>query len=508
MRRIFPAVPDDPPPPTARDPRSANKLRSGAPLLALAAICVIAGAFFFSQIGRGHLVHKDEFRTAERTREMLLCADPLTVHENFVPYFHKPPLYYWLSAPLLAHLPSREFALRFWSAVFALGTLAGTWWLARVVAPEHPWAAVAATALVCANKVFLVLGRLAMLDTGQTALVLATLAATIRARRDPRWWLGAAAFAGTAFLMKSPVAAGLFCASAVFFTLDRQSRAAVRSRYFLWGVVLLVVLAAWWPALETARFGREFVNVFFGNQMTRRFAETPANANARALFPEYARWFLQSWQWAAWPVLAACLAGWIARRFRENRGVILLALIAVAYGAALLRVRPAFERYMLLLIPLLAVLAAVALWTLTEKRFRPLAVCALAALVIFTGTRTETFRLHMSDGFDPRIEDQIPVAEEAGRTLRRGEHLVLLREGGIAAEARLYLFYGNLADTVYSGKRKEWEKTLQSAARFRVPVQGVMGENALPRLKEILPEARVLSQRGDLIHWAYEPAAR
>ena len=466
------------------------------------------GVFFFSQIGRGHFVHRDEFRTAERTREMLLCADPLTVHENFVPYFHKPPLYYWLSAPLLAHLPgSREFALRFWSAFFALGTLGATWWLARAVAPEHPWAAVAAALLVCVNHVFLVLGKLALLDTAQTAFAMATLAAAINARRNPRWWVGAAAFSGMAFLIKSPVAAGLFLTSAVFFACDPQGRRSVCSSAFAWSIALLLVLVVWWPAVETFRFGSEFLATFFGKQMTGRFGDNPGSSHPHALFPQYARWLFQSWHWAAWPVFGAALAGWASQGYRKNRGVILLFIVTLAYGAGLLLVRPAFERYMLVLIPALAVLASVAIWSLTEKRLRLIAVSALALLLAAAATRRELYLFHMDDGFDPRIEEQIPVAVEAGRALKRGEHLVLLREHGVAAEARLYLFYGNLSATVYSGRKKVWEETLASARRFRVPLHGVIGNEFRPRLMELLPEATEVSEHGDLILWAYAPAA-
>ena len=80
-----------------------------------------------------------------------------------------------------------------------------------------------------------------------------------------------------------------------------------------------------------------------------------------------------------------------------------------------------------------------------------------------------------------------------------------MREHGIAAEARLYLFYGNLLSTVYSGRKKDWERTLASAHRRAVPFHGVIGEEFLTRLQELLPEARVISQRGDLIHREFKP---
>lgn len=503
--RSFPSPVHDFPPSANR--HTAPDAR--ASLLVLACICVVAGFFFFSQIGRGHLAHRDEFRTAERTREMLLFPDKLTVHENFVPYFHKPPLYYWLSAPLLAWLPdAREFAVRFWSAAFALGTLAATWWLARAVTPEHPWAAAAAAGFVCVNHLFLVLGRLAMLDTAQAFFVMATLAAALTARRDPRWWLGAAAFAGAAFLIKTPVAAALFFCAAAMCALDGESRRSLCSRRFAGSAALLLLLLAWWPAVETARFGSEFPRVFFGSQMARRFGENHGTSHPRPLFPQYARWLLRSWQWAAWPLLAAAAAGCAARDYRKNRGVLLLGLFTVSYGAGLLFVRPAFERYLLLLVPALAVLASVAIWTLTEKsRLRLPAVCGLALLCAAAAAQPETRRFWMDDGFGPRIEEQIPVAQAVGGALRPGEHLVLLRERGVAAEARLYLFYGNLAATVYCGRQPPWEQTLHRVREGGIPVQGVLGAEFLPRLMDLLPGAHVVSQRGDLIHWAYAPAS-
>jgi len=85
----------------------------------LVMLAVVFGNAFFLLLGRVGLIEPDEGRYAEIPREMLEKGDFITPTLNYVKYFEKPPLHYWLTALSFKSFGLNEFAARF------TGTLAG-----------------------------------------------------------------------------------------------------------------------------------------------------------------------------------------------------------------------------------------------------------------------------------------------------------------------------------------------------------------------------------------------
>jgi len=64
----------------------------------LSILLLVFGVAFFQFLGRIPLINPDEGRYAEIPREMLERGDFITPMLNYVKFFDKPPLHYWLSA--------------------------------------------------------------------------------------------------------------------------------------------------------------------------------------------------------------------------------------------------------------------------------------------------------------------------------------------------------------------------------------------------------------------------
>ena len=62
----------------------------------------------------------DEGRYVEIPREMVASGNYLTPRLNYVKYFEKPVLFYWLEAFSIKLFGLNEFTLRLWPALFAL----------------------------------------------------------------------------------------------------------------------------------------------------------------------------------------------------------------------------------------------------------------------------------------------------------------------------------------------------------------------------------------------------
>ena len=98
--------------------------------------CVVSWLFFLVQ--EGFLVSKDEFITAERSREMLLLGRG-AVRDNFEVSVVKPPLQYWLTTLTLPRFKSPQTAVRIWPLLFGTLTAIATGWLAYLIEPKQPW---------------------------------------------------------------------------------------------------------------------------------------------------------------------------------------------------------------------------------------------------------------------------------------------------------------------------------------------------------------------------------
>jgi 4-amino-4-deoxy-L-arabinose transferase-like glycosyltransferase len=92
----------------------------------------------------------DEARYAEIPREMLALGDWLTPRLNYVLYFEKPPLQYWLSAASMRLFGLYPLAARLPLALATLISLWCAWRLARRLGARQPlWAVfMAATAVL------------------------------------------------------------------------------------------------------------------------------------------------------------------------------------------------------------------------------------------------------------------------------------------------------------------------------------------------------------------------
>ncbi len=89
------------------------------------------GVLYFSLLGARPLANPDEGRYTEIPREMIESGDFVTPRLNGVRYFEKPPLVYWASALGIKVFGLNEFGSRFWSALFAVFGVIGTYLFSR-----------------------------------------------------------------------------------------------------------------------------------------------------------------------------------------------------------------------------------------------------------------------------------------------------------------------------------------------------------------------------------------
>ncbi|MBT3259676.1 MAG: phospholipid carrier-dependent glycosyltransferase, partial [Deltaproteobacteria bacterium] len=125
------------------------------------------------------LLDPDEGRYAEIPREMLESGDFITPRLNYVKYFEKPPLFYWLTAGSMALFGQKEWAVRLVPAVAGFLTLLLIMGLGKRIF-DGPTGVMAAW-IYLTSVIPTVLARLPIID-GVFSLILTATWGT--------WWLG------------------------------------------------------------------------------------------------------------------------------------------------------------------------------------------------------------------------------------------------------------------------------------------------------------------------------
>jgi 4-amino-4-deoxy-L-arabinose transferase-like glycosyltransferase len=86
-------------------------------------IGLIGAVFFISFLGGVHLFDWDEINFAEISREMLLTEEYTRVYVDFLPFWEKPPLFFWLQSSAMSLFGIGEFAARLPNAICGIFTL-------------------------------------------------------------------------------------------------------------------------------------------------------------------------------------------------------------------------------------------------------------------------------------------------------------------------------------------------------------------------------------------------
>ncbi|HKE36928.1 MAG TPA: phospholipid carrier-dependent glycosyltransferase, partial [Candidatus Baltobacteraceae bacterium] len=150
---------------------------------------VIAASLYLIGLGRPALWEPDEGRYAEIAREMVVSGDYVTPRNDWVRYFEKPPLVYWVTAASLKIFGQTEFAVRLQAAAFSVGQVVITAALGETM--FGPAVGLLAGLALALSPLFFAFARFATPDPALAFWMTAGLAAFYKAARSPDVGIGA-----------------------------------------------------------------------------------------------------------------------------------------------------------------------------------------------------------------------------------------------------------------------------------------------------------------------------
>lgn len=418
----------------------------------------------------------DEGRYAGVAWEMLRSDSPMVPLMNGMPYFHKPPLYYWLAQMSFAVFGLNEWAARLPSLLIAWASVAALYAFARRYRGER--FALTAAAVLSTMPFFYGGAQFANTDMSVAGLIALCVLAGVHtalsaAAGQPwrRWALATAAAAGLAVLAKGLIGLVLPGAIVLGWVLLRRDWRGIRA--LLWppaiGMFLLVAVP-WFAYLQWRYPG--FFHYFFIYQQFQRFTLTGFN-NVQPF------WFYPpvlvglTLPWSLW------LGGALRRSFWRHedqdglRGLMLLWLAVIVGFFSI----PSSKLigYVLPALPPLAFLVADLVLPAWEqgRRARVWVSAGVAAALCVTGITVATLKPRGGNG---------PLARQVMTLMQPGDTTVALHQFPFDLGV-----YGNLREPVWVvddwrnpeiPTRDNWRKELYDAAQFEPEVgQGVLVSN-------------------------------
>ncbi|MFA7061685.1 MAG: phospholipid carrier-dependent glycosyltransferase, partial [Pedobacter sp.] len=243
----------------------------------LLALTVVLGIPFLQFLGRLPLIDPDEGRYAEIPREMLEQGDLITPTLNYVKYFEKPPLLYWINAASLKIFGLTEFAARLPSALCGLLTVLATYLIARKLYNRRT--ALFSAIILGTSAGFVLQSRIILTDMLLTFCLTAALGSFIIAsqreerRSSPLPWYLFYLFCALAVLAKGLI--GIVFPVGIIFLyllLTRNRRIISRMRLITGLTLFLTVTVPWFVAVSLRN--PEFVRFFFIHEHFERFTST------------------------------------------------------------------------------------------------------------------------------------------------------------------------------------------------------------------------------------------
>lgn len=243
----------------------------------LFSLALLFGLPFLLFLGRLPLIDPDEGRYAEIPREMLVRGDLITPTLNYVKYFEKPPLLYWLNAASMELFGQTELAARLPSALCGLLTVLTAYIIARRLYDRRT--ALISALILGTSAGFVLQSRIILTDMLLTWCLTAALGAfIIAAQREGRrskalpWYLFYL-FCALAVLAKGLIGI-VFPAGIIFFYLLATKRWKLLAEMRLVsGLLLFLAIAAPWFVAVSLR-NPEFARFFFIHEHFERFTST------------------------------------------------------------------------------------------------------------------------------------------------------------------------------------------------------------------------------------------
>ncbi|NBV12512.1 MAG: glycosyltransferase family 39 protein [Sphingobacteriia bacterium] len=231
-------------------------------------ILILCSVLFIPFLGSISLFDWDEINFAESAREMLLTKNFLQVTINYLPFYEKPPLFFWMQAFAMYTLGVNEWAARIPNVFAAFATLYMLYVLGKYLQDELTGKIMVALYLAAWLPNFYF--RTGIIDPWFNFWIIAALLCFLAGNEDGNskslmYFLGSGVFSGLAVLTKGPVALLMIGLSLIIYFIMRKKWPNLKF-WLGYSFSLFLILSGWLGTL-TYLYGTDFLFSFIQYQI-------------------------------------------------------------------------------------------------------------------------------------------------------------------------------------------------------------------------------------------------
>jgi 4-amino-4-deoxy-L-arabinose transferase-like glycosyltransferase len=244
-----------------------EKIRKYLPWIAALFILLV----YIAPLGSYHLMEPDEGRYAEIPREMMETGNYVTPMLDYVKYFEKPAMLYWMNALSFHVFGQNEFAARFPSALCGLLGVLTTGLLAASVFGF--WSGLIAAVVTATSLLYFAVSSINITDMPLTFFLTLAMAAFYmgHTRRDKRWYLLFYVAMALGLLTKGLVAIVLPGGIIFWYVVFTRQWRTLLEVLYIPGIILFFVLSVPWFYL-VCKANPDFFWFFFIHEHFLRYA--------------------------------------------------------------------------------------------------------------------------------------------------------------------------------------------------------------------------------------------
>ena len=463
-----------------RSPVSAVTSFLAAPRAHLAIIVVFSVIVIFSKLGGHGLANYDDCFYAQKAKEILRTGDWMTMHYNSQPAWENAPLFMWLIALSYRIFSVTEFAAKFPSALFGVGTIVLIYYFAKTLFDE--WAAFLSSGVLATTFLFTRYARRAMMDVTLSFFVtLALFALVMAVRKDVRWFFLWALCTAVAILMKSVLGFFPLVIGVSFLVLTKRWR-MLFSAAFLGSCLVIAALGGAWYLDQAVKFGTPFLQAHFGWLIfTRGFALEPQPWYEHFSYVEDL--FTYYWPWI--PIL--CIGLWIhGRKMFAREEILLLVLWIAAYLVIMSIMQSRVVWYVMPIFPASAMMVGSTLEKMLSDRRKRIWAAMFAALTLASGVVLTMTPVQVESDRETDIRAIAPLVKQFGS---EGAEIIGFREDYYGLNNAL-LFYSDYAGFPI------YERYDSIAVRFHTDrrILCILEREHLEEVRAIVPGVRIVKE--------------
>ncbi len=340
-----------------RTPCTSNliqRLERWGPLLLLGG----TAAFYLVRLGASGLYDPNEGMYAEIPREMVLLRDWLTPHFNFIRYFEKPPLLYWLTALAYQLFGFSEFSSRLVTALAAVVGVGVTYGIGRDLWGKR--SGLASGLILATSFGYFTFSRIIVTDMLFTALLAATFWAALRGLLDERPQPGIMLLAyvamGLAILTKGLIGLAFPLLTVGGFVLLTGDRQLLRRLDLLRGGAVFLAVTVPWHILMGLKNSGFFWFYFVHEHFLRFVGKRELDYAPMPLYAFLVMVVIWTFPWSIFLPVALRRYWPRAVKSREDRGILFVLLWAASVIGFFALTPSRLEYYSMPAFPALALL--------------------------------------------------------------------------------------------------------------------------------------------------------